>query len=126
MVDIMDIYKSLNITIGTVMKNRELLKFVTDHLKTKKISKHAVKLLPYLLRYFPSQYRIQQMCDKPILENGEKLKFVPECYKNHKLCNKAIDNYTHALECVPKCYKTQKMCDKAVNRFLDQYKTQEI
>ena len=46
--------------------------------------------------------------------------------QNHKLCNKAIDNYTHALEFVPKCYKTQKMCDKAVNRFLDQYKTQEM
>ena len=28
MVDIMDIYKSLNISIGTVMKNTEMLKFV--------------------------------------------------------------------------------------------------
>ena len=33
MADIMDIYKSLNISIGTVMKNPEMLKF--DHLKTK-------------------------------------------------------------------------------------------
>ena len=37
MVDIMDIYKSLNISIGTVMKNPEMLKFVPDHVKTKKI-----------------------------------------------------------------------------------------
>ena len=37
MVDIMGIYKSLNISIGTVMKNPEMLIFVTDHLKTKKI-----------------------------------------------------------------------------------------
>ena len=36
MVDIMDIYKSLNISIGTVMKNPEMLKFVPDHVKTKK------------------------------------------------------------------------------------------
>ena len=50
MVDIMDIYKSLNISIGTVMKNPEMLKFVPDHLKTKKTCKHAVKRLPYLLR----------------------------------------------------------------------------
>ena len=28
MVDIMDIYESLNISIGTVMKNAEMLKFV--------------------------------------------------------------------------------------------------
>ena len=37
MIDIMDIYKSLNISIVTVMKNPEMLKFVRDHLKTKKI-----------------------------------------------------------------------------------------
>ena len=36
MVDIMDIYKSLNTSIGTLMKNSEMLKFVPDHLKTKK------------------------------------------------------------------------------------------
>ena len=36
MVDNMDIYKSLNTSIGTVIKNVEMLKFVTDHLKTNK------------------------------------------------------------------------------------------
>ena len=34
MVYIMDIYKYLNVSIGTVMKNPEMLKFVPDHLKT--------------------------------------------------------------------------------------------
>ena len=37
------IYKSLNINIGTVKKNPEMLKFLPDYLKTKKICKHAVK-----------------------------------------------------------------------------------
>ena len=37
MVDIMDIYKSLNISIRKVMKNPEMLKFVPDHLKYKKM-----------------------------------------------------------------------------------------
>ena len=32
----MDIYKSLNFSIGTVMKNPEMPKLVPDHLKTKK------------------------------------------------------------------------------------------
>ena len=32
----MDIYKSLNINIGTVMKSPEMLKIVPDHFKTKK------------------------------------------------------------------------------------------
>ena len=33
----MDVYKSLNISIGTVMKNLDMLEFVPDHFKTKKI-----------------------------------------------------------------------------------------
>ena len=57
MVDSVDIYKSLNIDIGTVMRNPEMLKFVPDYLKTKKFSKNAVKKLPYLLRYVPDQYK---------------------------------------------------------------------
>ena len=51
MVDSVDIYKSLNIDIGTVMRNPEILKFVPDYLK------NAVKKLPYLLRYVPDQYK---------------------------------------------------------------------
>ena len=70
--------------------------------------KHAVKKLPYLLRYLPDQYKTQQMWDKAILENGGALKAVPDCYKNQETCNKAVDNYLHALEFVPECYKTQK------------------
>ena len=38
------------INIGTVIKNPEILKFVHDHLKTKKMCKHAVKKLHYWLR----------------------------------------------------------------------------
>ena len=35
MVDIMDIYKSFNISVGTVIQNPEMLRFVPDHLKKK-------------------------------------------------------------------------------------------
>ena len=47
----MDIYKSVKISIGTVMKNPEKLKFVLDHLKTEKTCKHAVRKLPFVIRY---------------------------------------------------------------------------
>ena len=73
MVVSMDIYKSLIINIGTIMKNPEILKFVPDHLKTKKMCKHAVKKLHYLLIYVPERYKTQQICDKVILENGRTL-----------------------------------------------------
>ena len=32
----MDVYKSLNSSIGTAMKNPEMIKLVSHHLKTKK------------------------------------------------------------------------------------------
>ena len=35
MVDIMDIYRSLNISIGTVIKNPEMLEFVPDRRQSK-------------------------------------------------------------------------------------------
>ena len=39
MVDIMGTYNSLNISAVTVTKNLETLRFVPDHLKTKKMCK---------------------------------------------------------------------------------------
>ena len=53
--------------------------------------KHAVKKIPYLLRYVPDQQKTQQICEKAILENGGTLKSVPDCYKNQEICNKAVD-----------------------------------
>ena len=72
---------SLNISIETVMKNPEMLKIVPDHLKTKNICKHPTKILPFLIRYAPDQYKIQQVCDNTILKNGGTLNSVPDCNK---------------------------------------------
>ena len=66
--------------------------------------KHAVKKLPYLLRY--ALFKTQKMCDGAILENGGTLKSVPYCYKNQEMCNNAVDNYPH--EFFRECYKTLK------------------
>ena len=65
---------SLNINVGTVMKNPEILKFVPDYFRTKKICKHVVTKSPYLLRYVADQYKTQRMCDKAILENVWNIK----------------------------------------------------
>ena len=43
--------------------------------------KHAVKKLMVVIRYFPNRYKIQQMCNKAILENGGMLKSVLDRYK---------------------------------------------
>ena len=57
----MDIYQSLSMSIGTLMKNPEMLNLFLIILKLKKMCKDAVKKLPYLTRYVPDQYKIQQM-----------------------------------------------------------------
>ena len=50
MVDSIDIYNALNTNIRTVMKNPEMVKFVHDHLKTKKCvtmqSKIILSIIP--------------------------------------------------------------------------------
>ena len=73
-----NIYKSVKISIGKVMRNPETLKFVPDHLKTKLMCKHPVNKLPFLIRCVPDQYKIQQMCDKAILEFGGTLKSISD------------------------------------------------
>ena len=52
----MDIYKSGKIIIGTVMRNSEMLKFVANHHKTKKVCEHAIKKLQFVIRYVPDRY----------------------------------------------------------------------
>ena len=85
MVDVIDIYKSLNISIVTVITNREMLNFVPDHFKTESMCKCATKKWLYLFRYVPDQYKTQQVCDKVVLENGETLNFIPCSYKNQEM-----------------------------------------
>ena len=46
------------------MKNPKMLKFVSDCHRTTKMCKHAVKKLPFLLRYVPDQYKTHQICYK--------------------------------------------------------------
>ena len=46
-----------------------MLRFFPDHLKTKKMCKHAVKKFPFGIRYVADRYKTQEMCDKVILEN---------------------------------------------------------
>ena len=50
-------YKSSSISIRAKMKNSEMLKFVPDHLKTKKMCKDAVNKLSIVIRYVLSKYK---------------------------------------------------------------------
>ena len=70
--------KTLKINIGATIKDPEMLRHVSDHLKTKAICKHAVKKLPPVINYVSDRYKTQRMCNKVVLENGEMLMFIPD------------------------------------------------
>ena len=65
----MDIYKSVKISIGAVMRNQEMSKFVPDLFKTEKICKNTVKKLPFAIRYVLDRSKTQLISDKAIVEN---------------------------------------------------------
>ena len=72
-----DNYKTLKVSIGTVIKDSEMLRFVPDHLKTKKICKNAVKKLPFLMKYVSDRYKTKEICDKVIIHNFGMVGFIP-------------------------------------------------
>ena len=53
--------KTQKIAIVEMIKDPEMLRLVTDHLKNEKMCKHAVKKLPFLINYVPNQYKTLQM-----------------------------------------------------------------
>ena len=66
-----NIYRSLNISIGTVKRNPQILQFVLDHLNENGGT----------LKYVPDCYKNQEICNKAVNNLSHALEFVPECYK---------------------------------------------
>ena len=58
-------YKTL-ISIGAIIQNSEMLRYVPDHVKTK-TCKYAVKKLPFVIKYVTDWYKTKEMCDKGIM-----------------------------------------------------------
>ena len=85
-----------------------MLRFVPDHLCTKKMHKNAIKQLSFVIRYVADIHKTQEMCNIVLLKNGGTLMLAPNCYNNQKICNKAIDNYAHLLEFVPIARRPKK------------------
>ena len=49
-----------------------MLRFVSDHLKTKTMCIIMVKNLPFVVRCVCDWYKTQEMCNRVFLENGWK------------------------------------------------------
>ena len=70
-------YMTPKISVEAVMKNPEMLKLISDYLKTKKMCNYAVKKLLFVIRHVLYKYKIKKMCNKAILENGGTLESLP-------------------------------------------------
>ena len=62
------------ISVGSIIKNPEMLRFISDYLKTKNTCKDAVKKLPFIIKFIPDQCETQEMSGKAILINGRMLR----------------------------------------------------
>ena len=60
----LDNYMSLKISIGIIIKNPKMLRFVPNHLKTKNKCKDAIKKFLLLIRYVSDRYKTQEICEK--------------------------------------------------------------
>ena len=56
-----DKYKTLEISIGAIIKYLEMLRFVPDHLKTKIMCNNAVKKLPFTIKYVTDRYKTKKI-----------------------------------------------------------------
>ena len=68
--------------IGEIIRDTETLEFLPDHLETKKMRKHAVNKLLFLIKDVPDQNKTQHICYKVVLKNAGKLVFISDCYKD--------------------------------------------
>ena len=97
----MDIYKYLNINIGTVMKNPEILKFVPD-CQNQGICKYNY---PNLLECVPECYETQEICGKTVITYSFTIKFVPECFVANEICDKAVNRCFFEFDSIANQYK---------------------
>ena len=88
-----DNYKSSKISIGAIIKNPEMLRLVSDHLKIKKLKNKKIKY--------------QKMCHNAVDNYAHALRSVPDCYKTQKMCNKTVCTYPFAIQIVPNRFKSQ-------------------
>lgn len=51
--------KTQKISIGKIIQDPEMSRFVHDHLETKKMFKHAIIKLPFLIKYVSKRYKTQ-------------------------------------------------------------------
>ena len=97
-----------------------MFRLVIDNLKTKKMYKHTVKKLPFLIKYVPDRCKAQQLCDKVIIENDGMIMFIPDQYITQE-CDNVVNNYPDTLESVPDCFMTQKLCNNAASTYLTEH-----
>ena len=70
--------------IGAITEDLEMLRLVPDHLKTKRMFKHAVENLPFLTKYVPDWFTTQRIYDKITQGNSGIIMFISDFYKDKK------------------------------------------
>ena len=86
----------------------EVLKFVPDHFKTKRMRKWAVEGEPEALEFIPDHFKTKKMCDRAVEDEPDTLEFIPDYLKTQKNCDKAVKSDPYSLLFVSDWFVTQK------------------
>ena len=66
------------------------LKFVPDHLRTKKMCERDVEEKPCILKFVPDPLKIQKRCDAAVEKDPWLVKYVPDWFitkEHHRVCH---------------------------------------
>ena len=124
--------KILEISIGTVIKDPEILGVVLDQYKTQQMPDKVLEN-GWMTVFVPDCKKYQKICDNTVYSYAYTAVFVPDCYETKQLRDKVVITYPSALIFFPEWLKPQETCDKTVdacrflfNSVLDQYITEEL
>ena len=61
-----------------------------------------------MLGFIPDSYKVRKMCDDAVDNYDHALSLFRECSQTQKTCDNAV-NTSYIIQFVPECYKTQEV-----------------
>ena len=74
----------------------------------------AVEENPWCLKYVPDHLRTKKMCIKAVKNEAEALEHIPEHFKTREMCIKTVEREAESLEHVLDLFKTGEMCKRTI------------
>ena len=108
--------KNRKICLETVKRDGKALYNIPERLRTEQVCIEAVKQNGYALYHVPRHLRTEQICLEAVKQYGLVLQYVPEHLRTEELCLIAVKENGNALEYVPEHLRKEQLCLEAVKQ----------